>query len=48
MMLRTAAMLGWLCLLAASVGAQDLDDAAVERAIKAGQDNKFGQWSTEC
>lgn len=48
MTLRTAAILGWLCLLAASVGAQDLDDAAVERAIKAGQDNKFGQWSAEC
>jgi hypothetical protein len=48
MMLRAVAMLGWLCLLAASVGAQDLDDAAVEGAIRAGQDNKFGQWSSEC
>jgi hypothetical protein len=31
-----------------AVGAQDLDDAAIERAIKAGQDNKFGPWSAQC
>ena len=48
MMLRSAAMLGWLSLVSTSVGTQDLDDAAVERAIKAGQDNKFGQWSAGC
>jgi hypothetical protein len=45
---RSVAMVGWSSLLAAFVGAQDLDHAAVERAIKAGQDNKFAQWSAEC
>ena len=48
MMLRTVAMLGWLCVLAGSVGAQDLDDGALEQAVKAGQDNKFAQWSAQC
>lgn len=47
-MLRTIALVGALCGLAANVGAQDLDDVAVEKAIKAGQDNKFRQWSAEC
>jgi len=48
MMLRTITLVGALCGFAASVGAQNLDDIAVETAIKAGQDNKFRQWSAEC
>ena len=48
MMLRTITLVGALCGFAISVGAQNLDDIAVEKAIKAGQDNKFRQWTAEC
>lgn len=45
---RTIALLSVLFGFVVSVAAQNLDDAAVEKAIKAGLDNKFRQWSTEC
>ena len=37
-----------LCLLIAPTDAQQLDDAAVANAIKAGQENKFRPWIFEC
>jgi hypothetical protein len=48
MMFRTIAALIGLSLVGVPVGAQGLDDAALEQAIKAGLDNKFGQWSAQC
>ena len=48
MMLRAITLLSVLFGFVVSVGAQNLDDAAVEKAIRAGQDNKFRQWSAEC
>jgi hypothetical protein len=48
MMLRGLMVTIWLSLPAVAVGAQDLDDSAIEQAIKAGQDNKFALWSAEC
>jgi hypothetical protein len=47
-MLRIIAVVGVLFGFAAGVGAQTLDDTAVEKAIQAGRDNKFQQWSAEC
>jgi len=47
-MLRAITVVGVLLGSAVSVGAQTLDDIAVEKAIQAGQDNKFQQWSAEC
>jgi hypothetical protein len=45
---RIAAVLIWLSLPAVADAAQNLDDAAIELAIRAGQDNKFSMWSAQC
>ena len=37
-----------LCLFAALLRAQDLDEAAIARALKAGVDNKFSSWTAGC
>ena len=37
-----------LCLFAAPLRAQDLDEAAIARALKAGADGKFGSWTARC
>jgi hypothetical protein len=45
---RTVTALATLCLLAAPLHAQDLDEAAIARALKSGTDDKFGSWAAEC
>src|SRR5688572_4190890 len=47
--LRAIAIVSWFGVLAAFTDAQDLDQGAVvEDAIKAGQSNRFAQWSARC
>jgi hypothetical protein len=48
MAMRIAAALIWLAAPDAALAAQNLDDATIEQAIKAGQDNKLGAWSAQC
>jgi len=36
------------CLVGAATSAQQLDDAAIAKAIKAGEENKFRHWIFEC
>ena len=37
-----------LCLFVAPLRAQDLDEAAIARALKAGADDKFSSWTAGC
>ena len=48
MVRNTVAVLAALCVLAVPLLAQDLDEAAVARAVKAGIDDKFDSWIAEC
>ena len=48
MMVRSVVVLVALCLFAAPLRAQDLDEAAIAKALKAGADNKFGSWTAGC
>jgi hypothetical protein len=45
---RTLVVLAAVCIVTGSLKAQDLDEAAVARALKAGTDNRFGSWTAEC
>jgi hypothetical protein len=48
MIFRTIAALIGLCLSVVPLGAQDLNEATIEQAIKAGLNNRFGQYSAQC
>jgi hypothetical protein len=48
MMGRSVVGLVALCLFAAPLRAQVLDEAAIAKALKAGADGKFGSWTAEC
>jgi hypothetical protein len=48
MIARTVIALTLLCVLATPLFAQELDQASIAKAVKAGTDGKRGSWTAEC